>query len=49
METEVKKVAYNYEEPFGRETKTYYTKMEETRRYYNNWKNTLVLEGCRRF
>ena len=40
MKKELKKlkVAENHEEPFAKETKTFYAKTEENRRRYNNWK-----------
>ena len=53
MKKELKKlkVAENREEPFAKETKTFYTKNEENRsRYdrYENWKNNLKSNGYKR-
>ena len=43
MKKELKrlKIAENREEPFAKETKMYYTRTEESRSRYNNWKNNL--------
>ena len=50
MKKELKKlkVAENHEEPFMKETKTYYTRTEESRSCYNNWKNNLKSDGYKR-
>ena len=50
MKKELKrlKVAENREEPFMKETKTYYTRTEESRSHYNNWKNNLKSDGYKR-
>ena len=47
MKKELKrlKVAENREEPFMKETKTYYTGKEDSRSRYNNWKNSLETQG----
>ena len=41
------KVAENREEPFAKETRTYYTRTDDRSRY-NNWKRNLKLNGYRR-
>ena len=50
MKKELKrlKVAENREEPFMKETKTYYIRTEESRSRYNNWKNNLKSDGYKR-
>ena len=50
MKKELKrlKIAENREEPFAKETKTFYAKTEENRSRYNNWKNNLKSDGYRR-
>ena len=50
MKKELKrlKVAENREEPFMKETKTYYTRNEDSRSRYNNWKNSLKMDGYKR-
>ena len=50
MKKELKrlKVAENQEEPFKKETKTFYTRNEDSRSRYNNWKNSLEKDGYKR-
>ena len=50
MKKELKKlkVAANREEPFPKETKTFYAQTEENRSRYNNWKNNLKNDGYKR-
>jgi len=50
MKKELKRLkgAENHEEPFVKETKMYYTRTEESRSRYNNWKNNLKSDGYKR-
>ena len=50
MKKELKrlKVTENREEPFKKETQTYYTRDEDSRSRYNNWKNSLEKNGYKR-
>ena len=50
MKKELKrlKVAENREEPFAKETKTYYTRTDDNRSRYDNWKKNIKSDGYRR-
>ena len=50
MKRELKrlKVVENREEPFGKDTKTYYTKTDDNRSRYNRWRNDLKTQGYKR-
>ena len=51
MKKELKrlKIAENREEPFAaKETKTYYTKNDDNRSHYDNWRKNIKSDGYRR-